>query len=220
MSVRYVPPADSSHSFIAFSTKLLQYYEEDEEGNKTYTEIQDGQRVEMGGIITAATRKTTKSGQSMATITLEDVYGGIECVFFPKNYDKYKQEIRPELIVSVSGRLQIRDGQKPSISVEKMKEMEIGEEENSAKKTAAEKKTPEKTAGTECLGVIIPDGGNAEAVESEVLETLALYPGEIPVFIKKQGKYYKTGVKVRKCNGLVAELEFSLPENNVVFFTR
>ena len=207
-------------SHFSFSTRLLQYYEEDEDGNKTYTEIQDGQRVEMGGIITAATRKTTKSGQSMATITLEDVYGGVECVFFPKNYDKYKQEIRPELIVSVSGRLQIRDGQKPSISVEKMKEMEIGEEENVVKKENGGNDAGKKSAGGECLGVIIPEGGDSDAVENEVLETLSLYPGEIPVFIKKQGRYYKTGVKVRKCNGLIAELEFSLPENNIVFFVK
>ena len=97
---------DSFKKF-SFKTQLLQYYEEDEEGTITYTEIQDGQRVEMGGIITAMAKKTTKGGASMCIITLEDVYGGIECVFFPKAYEKYRSLIRAEAIVAVSGRMQM-----------------------------------------------------------------------------------------------------------------
>ncbi len=202
---------DSFKKF-SFKTEVLQYYEEDEDGNITYTEIQDGQRVEMGGIITALAKKTTKGGSSMCTITLEDVYGGIECVFFPKAYEKHRSLIRAEAIVSVGGRLQIRQGQKPSISVDKFEEIQLEEKA---------RKAPEKTQKTnekcEWLGITLPDG-DAHA-EEEVMETIGYYPGDMPVIIKKNGKYFKTNC-VRKCNGLIAELKNTVGENNIIFFEK
>ena len=203
------------HSFrrFSFKTELLQYYEEDEEGNRTYTEIQDGQKVEMGGIITAVARKTTKGGSSMCTITLEDVYGGIECVFFPKAYEKFKPLIRAEAIVSVSGRLQVRQGQKPSISIDKFEEMQL--EESAPSQNKEDKQTANEKR--EWLGVTIIN--DDEFIKDEVLETLNYYPGDMPVVIKFKGKYLKAG-SARKCNGLVAELKNMVGENNFIFFEK
>lgn len=203
------------HAFkrFSFKTELLQYYEEDEEGNRTYTEIEDGQRVEMGGIITAVARKTTKSGSSMCTITLEDVYGGVECVFFSKAYEKYKPLIRAEAIVSVAGRMQIRQGQKPSISIDKFEEMQLDEGEAVAQ-------TPKEAVQNqkrEWLGITLPDGD--QYIEDEVLETITYYPGDMPVVLKRSGKYLKAG-SVRKCNGLVAELKNLVGEKNIIFFEK
>lgn len=238
---------------LSFSTRLLEYYEEDEDGVKTYTEIKDGQRVEMGGIITATNRKTTKSGASMAYITLEDVYGGIECVFFPKNYERYKQKITPELIVKVSGRLQIRDGQKPSISVDRMEELEVGDDLRNASGGTAFGRTDNAqsvvsgvsasgassglksgageenegrvgscgahaTGKSECLGITLPSGN--DKTEAELLSVLELYPGNVKVIIKKDGSYYKSNCSVRRCNGLIAELEYLLPPNSFIFFEK
>ena len=199
---------------FSFTTDLLQYYEEDEEGNKTYTEIKDGQKVEMGGIITSAERKTTKNGQSMANITLEDVYGGIECVFFPKSYEKNKALIRAEAIVSVSGKLQVKEGQKPSISADKIEEIEL---EEVATQSNFER-VQEGNKKREHMGIIIPDG--QEELEGEILELLTLYVGETPVIIKKNGVYYKCTHKIRKCNGLVAELKLTVGDEGVVFFEK
>ncbi len=199
---------------FSFTTEILQYYEEDEEGNKTYTEIKDGQKVEMGGIITSVERKTTKNGQSMANIVLEDVYGGIECVFFPKSYEKNKNLIRPEAIVSVSGKIQVKDGQKPSISADKIDEVELHEKPQEKKSNSALQ--PDKKR--EWMGIIIPDG--IDNAEEEILELLPLYVGETPVIIKKNGQYYKCPYKVRKCNGLIAELKLTVGESGVVFFEK
>jgi DNA polymerase-3 subunit alpha len=203
------------HSFrrFSFKTELLQYYEEDEEGNRVYTEIQDGQRVEMGGIITAMAKKTTKGGSSMCTITLEDVYGGIECVFFPKAYEKYRSLIRAEAIVSVSGRMQVRQGQKPSISVEKFEEIQLEEK----KAVSAPKAQAQSNEKREQLGITLPD--DDQEAKAEVLETLGYYPGDMPVIIKMNGKYFKAS-PVRKCNGLIAELKNIVGEANMIFFEK
>ena len=202
---------DEFRSF-SFKTNLLQYYEEDEEGNRTYNELEDGKRVEMGGIITSVTRKTTKSGSSMAYIVLEDAYGSIECVFFPKNYEKYKALIRVEAIVKVEGRLQVRTGQKPSISVDKYEEIELKDKPEKVYSSVSENQ--EKS---EWMGIIL-EGENVDK-KADVLDTIAQYPGSMPAVLKINGKYYRAA-NVRKCNGLTAELEYTLGEGAVVFFMK
>ena len=153
----------------------------------------------------------------MGMITLEDIYGGVECVFFPKVYDRVKSLIRPEAIVKIEGKLQIREGQKPSISVDKLKEIEL-KEEKPAQTVREEQPVYTASGKQEMLGITIPQG--KEDTEDDILETLSLYPGGIPVIIKKSGKYYKTGCKVRNCRGLVSELVYYVGENNVLFFEK
>ena len=57
-------------------------FEEDEEGNKTYTEIKDGENVAMGGIVTEFKRLATRSGSTMGFLKVEDIYGQIEVIVF------------------------------------------------------------------------------------------------------------------------------------------
>ena len=69
--------------------------------------LRDGEQVVLGGIITGKTLKTTKSGQTMAFITLEDMTGSVEVLIFPKDYEKYRHELVEEERVLVSGRVSL-----------------------------------------------------------------------------------------------------------------
>ncbi|KIR01948.1 DNA polymerase III alpha subunit [Lachnospiraceae bacterium TWA4] len=56
-----------------------------------------GSRMVVGGIISEISIKYTKNNQRMAFVTLEDVTGSVEVIFFPKDFDKnggYLQEER------------------------------------------------------------------------------------------------------------------------------
>lgn len=44
----------------------------------------------IGGMIEAITIKTTRHGDNMAFVTLEDLYGTVEVVVFPRDYGRYK----------------------------------------------------------------------------------------------------------------------------------
>ncbi len=77
----------------------------DEESGEAH--VKDGETVVLGGIITAKTLKTTKSGQTMAFITLEDMTGSVEVLIFPKDYEKYRHELMEEERVLVSGRVSL-----------------------------------------------------------------------------------------------------------------
>ncbi|MGE3260883.1 MAG: DNA polymerase III subunit alpha [Bacteriovoracia bacterium] len=61
---------------------------------------------QLGGIITAAKEITTKKGDRMAFLTLEDYAGKIEVVCFPKSYEKFKDAIRVGNVVVVRGQVE------------------------------------------------------------------------------------------------------------------
>ena len=53
--------------------------------------LKEGEKVVIGGIINSVNRKTTKSNQQMAFVTLEDLYGEVEVIVFPRDYEKYRE---------------------------------------------------------------------------------------------------------------------------------
>ena len=109
----------------SFNCSMLADYTEDEEtGVKTYADIQDEQPVSMGGMISAFKKLQTRSGQFMAFVTVEDLYGAVECVCFPKVYDKIKEFMEADKVVSLSGKLSISDDKAPAIIVDKMSEFD------------------------------------------------------------------------------------------------
>jgi len=70
----------------------------------------DGDKVVLGGLIVQKRRITTKSGDPMAFLTLEDMTGQVEVVVFPRVYARAAKVIEgDQLVVLVSGRLQLRD---------------------------------------------------------------------------------------------------------------
>ncbi|HBC29745.1 MAG TPA: DNA polymerase III subunit alpha, partial [Clostridiales bacterium] len=67
------------------------------------TVLYDGSRVVIGGIIIKKQNKITKNNNMMAFITLEDLYGTVEGIIFPKIYDNCKDILYEDNIVLVEG---------------------------------------------------------------------------------------------------------------------
>ena len=63
----------------------------------------------IGGIVDTVTRRVTSRNENMAIITLEDLYGAVEVVVFPKTYEKYKSIIEEGEKLIITGRAQIND---------------------------------------------------------------------------------------------------------------
>ena len=71
--------------------------------------------VTVGGIITAVRRKATKNNTMMAFVTLEDLYGSMELLVFPKIYSQYTGLLTEDSVVVVKGRLSLREDDTPKI---------------------------------------------------------------------------------------------------------
>ncbi len=71
--------------------------------------VEDG-RIEMiGGMVTSKTVKTTRNNSMMAFITLEDLFGNVEVIIFPKDYDKYKYMLEQDQKIFVRGKVTVEE---------------------------------------------------------------------------------------------------------------
>lgn len=82
--------------------------------------LKDGQKVSIAGIIAEKKNKVTKNNNMMAFITLEDLYGSIECIIFPATYEKNHKFIEEDKIILLEGRLSISEVEDPKIIAEKV----------------------------------------------------------------------------------------------------
>jgi DNA polymerase-3 subunit alpha len=72
--------------------------------------LSDRSSVVLAGVINNLKRKSTKNGNLMAFITLEDLEGTVEIIAFPKVYEKCKEMIKKDEIVITEGRLDVAEG--------------------------------------------------------------------------------------------------------------
>lgn len=88
------------------------------------SQVRDGAKETIGGMITDITVKTTKNNKVMAFITLEDMYGTVEVIIFPKDYEKYRFIISEDKKVFVQGRVSSSDDENAKLICETITEFE------------------------------------------------------------------------------------------------
>lgn len=71
--------------------------------------VKDEERAVIGGMITGKTVKTTRTNNLMAFITVEDLYGTVEVIVFPKDYEKYRLTLEEDRKVFVKGRVTVEE---------------------------------------------------------------------------------------------------------------
>ena len=124
--------------------------------------VRDGQRVAIAGIVIERKNKVTRNNNMMAFITLEDLYGAIECIVFPAIYEKSYNLIEEDSIVLVEGRLSISEVEDPKIIVEKLSAIQKMNFDKLYLKLS-------RTSRPDLLG--------------DVKGILSKYPGETPVYV-------------------------------------
>lgn len=85
-----------------------------EEETGTYS---DHDTVTVAGLITERTNKQTRSGAPMAFVTVEDRFGELELVVFPKILEKHTYFLSPDTPIAVIGELSISEDSAPKLLV-------------------------------------------------------------------------------------------------------
>ena len=67
------------------------------------------QMVTIGGLVTGIQRKVTRQGDSWAIVTIEDLEGSLEALFFSKTYTQYALTLTEDRVVVIRGRADRRD---------------------------------------------------------------------------------------------------------------
>jgi len=134
----------------------------------------DGDEVLLGGIISKAKFTTTrKTNEKMAIVTLEDLNGTVEVLVFPSTFAKSGSLVKPDAIVFVKGRVNLRE-EEPKIVANEIAALDSVR----AKYTKA------------VVIDLLTAGLEATSLE-KLKKVLSRYPGRIPVylsFVKPDGK--------------------------------
>jgi len=71
--------------------------------------VKDQERAVIGGMITSKTVKTTRTNSLMAFITVEDLYGTVEVIVFPRDYEKNRLALEEDRKVFIQGRVTVEE---------------------------------------------------------------------------------------------------------------
>lgn len=156
--------------------------------------IRDGQPVSIGGLIIEMKTMMTKKGQMMCFLTLEDLYGRIEVVVFPKTYDEYRRYLKPDQPVVIKGRINYNEEARTTVIAAQI--FPIGEpQENYEKSVVKEAELKYETNNSfknrEKL-VLSLDNFTEKHLIKTVKSILIKYPGAVPVilYIKNEQKQF------------------------------
>ena len=86
----------------------------------------DQKTVSMGGLIAEKKMKAVKSGNMMAFLQLEDLYGTTEVLVFPKVYERVSELLRTDSPVLLTGKLSVREEEAPKLLLDRVSR--LGEE--------------------------------------------------------------------------------------------
>lgn len=162
-------------------------------------ELPEKARVRVAGIITKARRSTTKKGDTMCFLTVEDYTHSLEVIVFPKVFYDHMNELLPESMVVVTGR--------------------VDASETGTKLLADEITSLEDYHPTYFL-TIEPEVATAD-IQKKITDILARHPGQNPVrfYLKAQKRHVKAepGCAADDSPELAEELEKILGKGNVLW---
>lgn len=156
---------------ISITTADLINHSDEEDVEKNIEDLSyDGQRVIMGGILASVKQKSTKNNSLMAFAQLEDLYGTIEVIIFPRTYEENTRFIKTDSIVLVEGRVSQREDEETKIICEKIIPLAEAEQQNPGK-----------------LYIKIDSAAQPDILEN-IKKVLSRYKGEQPVYVVDEGK--------------------------------
>ena len=175
----------------------------------------------IGGMVIGKRLMTTKKNDIMAFITLEDLYGSIDVVVFPRTLQQYQDLLKEDSIIFIKGRISVREDDDVSILAGEIKsiddESEFGEENRKYYKV-------EKNNGTGKKLFIRIDSMSNEELINEIYSVVRKNQGTDKVIVfpmdenEGGGKktYQLSGIGVFADDKVKEELQSITDEKNIV----
>jgi DNA polymerase-3 subunit alpha len=154
----------------------------------------DGSTVVVAGLITSLQRKMSKQGNPWAAVTVEDMEGSVEIMFFGETYLAYSTVLAEDTVVVVRGRVRRRD-----------ETMQL---------QAIEVSLPDVTAAADTpVLVTLPTARCTPPVVERLREVLSTHPGVTEVHLKLTSPGRATvmrleeGLRVERSSALFGDLK-------------
>ena len=159
--------------------------------------LKDGDEVLIGGIINKAKFTVTRRTQEkMAIASLEDLSGMVEVLVFPSTFSKCGGLVKPDTIVFMKGRVNMRE-EEPKIVVDEITPVD-----------------QVKAKYTKAVSISLVTTGLEKSSLENLRKILTRYPGKVPVylnFLTPEGERIKMAtaknILVEPHDGLIKDIE-------------
>ncbi|ADK13406.1 MULTISPECIES: DNA polymerase III subunit alpha [Clostridium] len=161
--------------------------------------VNDGDRVIVGGILSEVSKKITKNNDMMAFAKLEDLYGIMEIIVFPKVFQRVRSLIEDDYMIIAKGRVSVREDEQPKLLCEVIE--------------------PLVRIDTEKLYILIEDQDILKEALERIRPVFVNFKGNIPVYLctKKERKKFRLDRElwIKSDLELMSFLRKSFGDNNV-----
>ncbi|MSS19627.1 DNA polymerase III subunit alpha [Pseudoramibacter porci] len=186
--------------------------------------IKDGGKVCVGGMVDGVKIQLTKNNDQMAFLSLEDLFGHIEIVVFPRTFNQFRSRLHDGEAVLVRGRINYNEEMNVSIiadQIEKLDQVRRGQQpKNDLNFTIHEEKTRynKKSAPRGKLVLAFHDYSEKGKL-NRIKPLLKASPGDTPVLIQFEREQKKFGASrslwVTADSDLIKQLKGILGEDKV-----
>ena len=194
-------PLEKYQDYLAKKTTIntldIANFIENKQNDDYESKVEDNMEVTVGGIISGKRTKITKNNEMMGFFRLEDFYGTIDAIVFPKVYLRLQNKIVEDVPVLIKGRLSLKEDEEPKIICNSIEELNLPVEKLYLKITKDKE----------------------ELIDSDILPLLKKNYGETSVFLyyedKKVTKVVPKELNVKVTDALINKLENILGDGTV-----
>jgi DNA polymerase-3 subunit alpha len=172
-------------------TRYVEFFKNERILQISETDPDDGKSITGAGLISRIKNITTKNGDPMAFLTLEDMNRTWDSVLFPKDFVKYKNKIAEGEVVLISGRCNKRNGE-ISIMINMIRNLDRTEDESNAESASDEIPVTNFSTAKKEVTLIIHESANQNDL-AQLRDILLENPGDVEVIVclKNEGKERK-----------------------------
>jgi DNA polymerase-3 subunit alpha len=167
--------------------------------------VEDDSPVRIAGLVTGVRRTMTKAQAQMLIATVEDMSGSIECVVFPKSYAQLQAAFVEDEIVTINGRLRLRE-RRGAVPGEETP-LEFSVSVNDVQRFERHAPPPEPPG----WHVTVATRGHVDALAQLLEES----PGTVPLVFHISGKTKRSSRGIANAPYVRAELERIVGAGNV-----
>ncbi len=197
------------------SARSVDLAQSEEDGSALYKDNQD---VKILAMIGSFTKKLTKNDSSMGILSLEDVYGSVDAIAFPKTLAEFPGLIYEGSIAVFHGRLSLREDKPPTVVIRMIEPCPPNVTAQVDETPVAAEVTPKKKK----RGLFLRFDNRSTPQIAECEKLLAIFDGNVPLY------YYFADTKeyenIRRFGGgidvndvLLRELRIILGHSDVIF---
>lgn len=178
----------------------------------------DGKTVTVGAMVSKIRRKATKNDQTMAFLEIEDMYGSVNVIVFPKLFEQYADILKQGAVIKVTGRVSVKESGEADVIADRIDNVPKGRNVPSVPQLQQQPKS-ESVKYKRGLYLRVTSMRSEEYIKARKI--MDDFGGDIPVIIKEteSGKAFCSPKNAWVMAGapLLRRLKETLGDDNVKF---